>query len=386
MSKKYNIHIKKKVIADYNNGMLIKEIVSKYGLPRSTITDWVYKNKDIVDMHNHKYTKSKIDKYEEELRKKETIITIYEKLFSNHDVPLKCRLYVAEILYKEKFNVYLICNVLHVDKSKFYRYLKRKNTRVWFEKETELLTPLIIEIFTLSKGRFGPQKIKIKLEEKGFRVSQKKISSIMKTNKLVINRIRTKLVYPKKNKDYTIRNELKQNFNPDKPNVVWASDVTYIKVNDIDCYLCVIMDLFSRKAVGYMVSTTNTDSLTTRTFNKAYFERGEPQGLMFHSDRGSNYTSKKMKKLLKACGVKQSVSNTGNPYDNAVIESFFATFKKELINLKSYDTVAQLKIDVDEYMDYYNHYRPHRTLGNKTPSQFEDEYHERLNARKNWLN
>lgn len=142
------------------------------------------------------------------------------------------------------------------------------------------------------------------------------------------------------------------------------------------------MDLFSRKVVGYMVSTTNTDSLTTRTFNKAYFERGEPQGLMFHSDRGSNYTSKKMKKLLKACGVKQSVSNTGNPYDNAVIESFFATFKKELINLKSYDTVAQLKIDVDEYMDYYNHYRPHRTLGNKTPSQFEDEYHERLNARK----
>ncbi len=92
-----------------------------------------------------------------------------------------------------------------------------------------------------------------------------------------------------------------------------------------------------------------------------------------------------MKKLLKACGVKQSVSNTGNPYDNAVIESFFATFKKELINLKSYDTVAQLKIDVDEYMDYYNHYRPHRTLGNKTPSQFEDEYHERLNVTVNVL-
>ncbi len=146
--------------------MLIKEIVSKYGLPRSTITDWVYKNKDIVDMHNHKYTKSKIDKYEEELRKKETIITIYEKLFSNHDVPLKCRLYVAEILYKEKFNVYLICNVLHVDKSKFYRYLKRKNTKVWFEKETELLTPLIIEIFTLSKGRFGPQKNKDQIRRK----------------------------------------------------------------------------------------------------------------------------------------------------------------------------------------------------------------------------
>ena len=208
----------------------------------------------------------------------------------------------------------------------------------------------------------------------------------MKTNKLVINRIRTKLVYPKKNKDYTIRNELKQNFNPDKPNVVWASDVTYIKVNDIDCYLCVIMDLFSRKIISYLVSTANIDSLTTRTFRDAYFSRGEPQGLMFHSDRGSNYTSKKMKKLLKACEVKQSVSNTGNPYDNAVIESFFATFKKELINVKSFDTIVQLKQDIDEYIIFYNDYRPHRTLGDKTPSQFEDDYFqgnvEQANAQK----
>ena len=134
------------------------------------------------------------------------------------------------------------------------------------------------------------------------------------------------------------------------------------------------MDLFSRKIVGCMVSTTNTDSLTTRTFSKAYFGRGEPGELMFHGDRGSNYTSKKMEKLSKLYGVKQSCSNTGNPYDNAVIESFFATFKKELIKLKSHDTVAQLKIDVNEYMDYYNNYRPHRTIGNKTPSQFEEEY------------
>lgn len=196
----------------------------------------------------------------------------------------------------------------------------------------------------------------------------------MKANSLKINLVRTKLTYPKKNKGLYLHNALRQRFIQDKPNKVCVSDITFIKIDKITCHLCAIMDLFSRKIVGYMVSTANTDSLTTRTFSKANFDRGEPGELMFHSDRGSSYTSKKMKKLLKLYGVKQSCSNTGNPYDNAVIESFFATFKKELIKLKSYDTVARLKIDVNEYMDYYNNYRPHRTIGNKTPSQFEEEH------------
>ena len=375
MKKKYSSLIKQNVIHDYKQGMLIKEIMSKYSLPRSTITDWVYKGGERIDIHNRKYTRSKIEEYEKSLKEKQLIISIYERMLLDYEIPLVDRLTVADSLYKEKANMHIVCRVLNIERTKFYRYLEKKEKKTWFESETEIITPLIIEIFAKSKGRFGPQKIKIKLEEKGLKISTKKISRIMKDNQLTISRIKTKLSYPRKNRDCSIHNELKRNFNPQKPNEVWASDVTYIKVNDINCYLCIIMDLFSRKIVGYLLATTNNDSLTTRTFREAYFSRGEPEGLMFHSDRGSNYTSKKMKNLLKACGVKQSVSNTGNPYDNAVVESFFATFKKELINLKSYDTVMQLKQDIHEYMDYYNNYRPHRTLKNKTPSKYEDDYH-----------
>ncbi len=382
MASKYDKAIKQRVVFDYENGMLIKEIVDKYKIPRGTINEWVYSNKIRIDNHNKKYTKSEITILKETISKQNSTLKIYKRLKEALTIQDANLLNVAFGLYKDGYNVEHVCNTIGLDKAKFYRYLKNKDNLTWFEKETIEITPLIIEIFEKSKGRFGPQKIKIKLHEMGYDISQKKISKIMKKNSLVINQVKTKLTYPKKNKDLFLHNSLRQNFIQDMPNKVWVSDITFIKIDKITCYLCVIMDLFSRKAVGYMVSTTNTDSLTTRTFSKAYFDRGEPKGLMFHSDRGSNYTSKKMKKLLKFCGVKQSCSNTGNPYDNAVIESFFATFKKELINLKSYDTVAQLKIDIDEYMDYYNNYRPHRTLGNKTPSQFEDEYHERLNARK----
>lgn len=382
MASKYDKAIKQRVVFDYESGMLIKEIVDKYKIPRGTINEWVYSNKRRVDNHNKNYRKSEIVNFKNIISRQDTTLKIYKRLREAVSIPEDVLLKIAFELYKDGYNLTHLCNVIGLEKTKFYRYLKNKDKLTWFEKDTLKIIPLIIEVFEKSKGRFGPQKIKIKLHDMGYDISQKKISKIMKKNSLVINQAKTKLTYPKKNKDLFLHNSLRQNFIQDMPNKVWVSDITFIKIDKITCYLCVIMDLFSRKVVGYMVSTTNTDSLTTRTFNKAYFDRGEPKNLMFHSDRGSNYTSKKMKKLLKLCGVKQSCSNTGNPYDNAVIESFFATFKKELINLKSYDTVAQLKIDVDEYMDYYNNYRPHRTLGNKTPSQFEDEYHERLNVRK----
>lgn len=383
MKTKYDANTKQLAVKDYEEGMLIKELVEKYSVPRSTICEWVYKNKQRIDNHNRKYAKSEIDKLNTRLRELQTINEIYALSFTSAGVSYDTRLIVAKQLYEKGYNMHLVCKLIDIDRAKFYRYVKKEGKLTWFEKSTHELTPLIIRIFEMSKARFGPQKIKIKLHEIGYNASQKKISKIMKDNHLIINQIRTKLTYPKKNKDQYLHNTLRQQFIQEKPNKVWVSDITYIKISKMTCYLCVIMDLFSRKVVGYMLSTTNTDSLTTRTFGKAFFERGEPQDLLFHSDRGSNYTSKKMKKMLKACGVKQSCSNTGNPYDNAVIESFFATFKKELINLKAYDTFAQLKADIDEYMDYYNNYRPHRTLNNKTPSKFEQDYYEELSEPAN---
>lgn len=378
MCKKYDEKIKKDVVDDYNKGMLIKEISEKYGVPRSTVGEWIYLNAEKVDIHNNRYTESEFGMLKKQNKRQEMIIQTFETLLSTSLISEDAKLIACKEMYKQGNNMALVCKTLKIDKAKFYRYIDENKKPTWFKKKEDEITPLIKQIFEESKQRFGPQKIRIKLIELGYRVSEKRIREIMNNNDLKINMCVSKLIYPKPNKNKYRKNKLRRQFNQTTPNKVWVSDVTYIKVNDINCYLCVIMDLFSRKIIASIVSTTNSDSLTTRTFRKAYFDRNNPENLLFHSDQGANYTSKKMTKLLKTCNVQQSFSNPGTPYDNAVIESFFATLKKELISRNYYETIVQLKNDIAEYVDYYNNYRPHRKLGNKTPAEFEADYYSNL--------
>ena len=393
MSKKYNDGVKKNVVDDYEKGMLVKEIVEKYRIPRSTICDWIYQGKTRVNIHNKKYTLSQIDILKKKVIENEVKLNACIALIRKADISELTKLETCKELYSSGQSLNLIYPLFMIEKRKFYRFLKRESSMTQYKKKDIEITPLIKEIFEKSKGRFGPQKIKIKLEKTGYpNISQKKISQIMKDNNLLINAVKTKVIYQKGNKDTRLKNTLNRNFSVEEPNTVWVSDITYIKVNGINRYLCVIIDLFSRKIVGWKVSTTNSESLPINTFRKAFFDRGSPTNLLFHTDRGSNYTTNKLRNLLKACEVKHSFSNTGNPYDNAVIESFFATFKKELTNLKVYETVVELKQDVNEYMDYFNSYRPHRYLNNKTPDEFEAMYqkkslklnNDRLNKTNNY--
>lgn len=347
---------KHKTINDYKNGVNLDEISLNRNIPKSTIYKWIEEECSLSKKFN-------------DLNKK---IEIYRYLFELIKPDEESRLKTYKEFYLKNYGPKFLSQLLSIDKNKFYRYLNHKETML--EKYDATITPLIIEIFNKSERRFGPQKIKIKLEEKGYHVSERKISQIMKDNNLKIIKFTSKLVYPKGNHDKRLENKLQRKFIQDAPNKVWVSDVTYIKVSGLDVYLCAIMDLFSRKIVGYLVGTTNSESLILRTFRKAYFDRNNPENLLFHSDRGSNYTSIKLKKLLQICHVQQSFSNTGDPYDNAVIESFFSTFKKEAINGKEFEDIVSLKRAIDNYMNYYNSYRPHRTLNNQTPENFENLY------------
>ena len=167
-------------------------------------------------------------------------------------------------------------------------------------------------------------------------------------------------------------NLLKRHFFQNKPNKVWVSDFTEIKIGEAKFYLCAILDLFSRKIVAYRVSIKLDSSLCLLTFKDAYQSRGEPKDLLFHSDRGSQYTSLAFMDTLKALGVRQSFSDVGNPYDNAVMESFFATFKREEVHRKKYKDYDDLKASIDKYMVFYNDVRPHKSLNYLTPTKFED--------------
>ena len=143
-------------------------------------------------------------------------------------------------------------------------------------------------------------------------------------------------------------------------------------------YLCAIIDMFSRRVVGYRISRTASTRLVTTTFRDAYAERGNPKNLTFHSDRGGQYISDALSKLLQQFGVKQSFSATARPHDNAVAEAFFASFKKEEAYRREYTSEQSYRKSMAQYVQFYNELRPHRTLKYKTPQAFEEAYWARL--------
>ena len=170
-------------------------------------------------------------------------------------------------------------------------------------------------------------------------------------------------------------NHLQQKFNQKAPNLVWDSDFTYIKVNGKWYYLCIVMDLFSRKIIGWHIASKHDVELTMSAFKKAYQKRNVNYGLIFHSDQGSEYTAFSFRKLLDSKNIVQSFSKKGYPYDNACCESFFKYLKKNRVNRRSYRSLEELKLDIFDYIEnLYNNHLPHGSIGYKTPNEFEAEY------------
>ena len=185
----------------------------------------------------------------------------------------------------------------------------------------------------------------------------------------------------KKNDNETYTNHLQQQFRQKSPNLVWVSDLTYLKAGSKWYYLCIVMDLFSRKVIAWHISSRPDAELVITTFKKAYKKRNAPYGLMFHSDRGSQYTAFAFRQLLDSLNVVQSFSQKGYPFDNACCECFFKYMKKEETSRKTYHTLQELQLSVFEYIEgYYNSKRPHGTLGMLTPNEAESLYWEQTQA------
>ena len=173
------------------------------------------------------------------------------------------------------------------------------------------------------------------------------------------------------------QNILQQQFKVAEPNRVWVSDTTYFKVKDRCYYICVVIDLFSRKVVAHRISLKHSTYLTTSTLRRALKDRAYPQQLTFHSDQGCQYTSKAFRDLLRVNKIVQSFSRTGAPHDNAVAEAFFSALKKEELYRTNFKSEREFYECVDDYMVFYNTKRPHGTLAYKTPEKFEVAYQDK---------
>lgn len=279
-------------------------------------------------------------------------------------------------MYRLRFqhSIKTLCRVLSVNRSTYYKHFRKKPApRV---SENQHLKSMILHIYADYDKRLGAYKVqRILKRDYGISISPGRVYRLMGSMGLPKMSTR-KPKSPRRHADNgECPNHLRQQFAQDAPNLAWASDITYLKAGGKWYYLCVVIDLFSRKVVSWHLSGKADAALVMTAFRKAYENRHAPCGLMFHSDRGAQYTSSAFRQLLDSLDVVQSFSKKGYPFDNAVCESFFRYLKLEETGRRSYHTLNELYLSVFEYIEgYYNSRRPHGSLGYLTPDEAEAAY------------
>jgi len=277
-------------------------------------------------------------------------------------------------IYENKYTFRLenMCRVLKVSRSGYYAFLRRpESTR---NRSNAKLLNKIKEIFERSKQRYGFRRITAELHFLGFKCSKERVRRLMKKHNIRAKyRNKFKRTTNSNHKQPVAENLVNMDFDPKELNRLWAGDITYIWTREGWLYLSVILDLCSRRVISWKADKTMTETLVTETLSKAISFRKPDKGLIHHSDRGSQYASLKLRNILKENNINQSMSSKGNCYDNAAVESFFATLKKELIYRNYFYTREEAKQQIFEYIEiFYNRYRRHSKLNYLSPVQFEN--------------
>ncbi len=268
-----------------------------------------------------------------------------------------------------------MCQVLDVSKSGYYAWLKRMPSK---QKVRKLkLTAKITRIHVESRKIYGSPKSTQILHQKGEKISQKTVSNIMKENNLRSKTVKKyKATTNSHHKLPVYPNLLNQNFKVDAPGKAWVTDITYIWTRQGWLYLASVMDLFSRRIIGWAMDKRMTKELVITALRRAIGRQPPKPGLIHHSDRGAQYCSKDYQALLHKYSIIVSMSRKGNCYDNACIESFHSIIKKELIFHEDYRTREQAKASISSYIiSFYNFKRIHGSNNYMSPIAYEKQYY-----------
>lgn len=374
MKSKFTLEEKQAILERYlSKSESPTSIIKSVGISKSTLYKWLSDYRSAQSESTRKsLTLRNFNLLESKVKRLESIIEIIKKANVLPNAPLQQKLYVAEKLSSE-YSVHMICDALDIARGTYYNHvLRNKRDNTWYAKRREELRIQIREVFDENHQIFGAEKITAVLKRKGIKTSTKMVRELMRDMGLVSIRQVSKSLYTDETRKH--KNYLNQEFDPDAPNKVWVSDITYFKCNDKAYYICVIIDLYARKVIGYKVGKKNSTQLIKSTLKQAYESRLPASALIFHSDRGSNYCSKTLNDYIKSLGFVRSFSRPHIPYDNSVIESFFASMKREELYRKIYRTEADFYQAIDVYIAFYNMQRPHSKIQYKTPEQKEWEH------------
>jgi putative transposase len=267
-----------------------------------------------------------------------------------------------------------MCRMLQVSRQGFYQWRDRPPSQRQIDDAA--LTERIRRIHLGHGGRVGVRRVRDELRRAGVVCSHKRVHRLMRAAGL-------RGVHPRPYKRTTLPDRfdprladlVARDFAPRAPNLTWVGDVTYIKTWAGWAFCATVIDCYSRKVVGFALADHMRTDLIIDALRMAIIHRDPPAGVIFHSDRGAQYTSTEFRDFCRDNGVRPSVGRTGICYDNAVAESFFATLKKELIHTRPWPTIDKLRTAVFEYIEsYYNRRRRHSAIGYDTPIEYEQRY------------
>jgi transposase InsO family protein len=278
---------------------------------------------------------------------------------------------IADWADSKAYPVAFMCRELGVSRAGYYSW-RAGNVSQRARDDITLIT-LMRALHATARGNPGVRRLRAYLAASGHRVSHKRVWRLMKAAGLQGR-------HPKAWKRTTIHGEkpvpapdrIKRKFTANRANVRWCGDITYVRTWDGWAYVATVIDLYSRAIVGYAIADHMRTSLVTDALDMALTNRTPGPGVIFHSDRGTQYTSKDFDKYCRKNKIRRSLGRTGICYDNAVSESTFATYKKELIHTRPWPDIKTLKLETTDWIEnYYNTVRRHSTLGYLTPQEYE---------------
>ena len=274
-----------------------------------------------------------------------------------------------------QFRVRTMCRVLKVSSSGYYRWRSRPESR--HAREDRQLLVKIRAVHQQSRSTYGSPRVHAQLKQEGTDCGRKRVERLMRSEGLAAGRCRRfKVTTRSVSSRPAAPNHLNRQFRVDRPDQVWAGDITYLWTSEGWVYLSVLLDLCTKRVVGWAVSDRLTVDLALRALEMALGQRRPEQGLLHHTDRGSQYTSASYREELERRGVVVSMSRRGNCYDNAAAESFFSTLKGELAGYGQYQTRQQALSELFDYIElFYNRKRLHSSLGYLSPAEFERQKH-----------
>lgn len=274
--------------------------------------------------------------------------------------------------HKKTYSVILLCKCLKITRSAYYNWILNKNKSL--KNDDFKLISTVKNIFKSGKNTYGSRRMKIELNKAGIEIGRFKVRNLMKKLSLVVRFPKSFRFKSAKNCDKS-PNILNQNFTANAPNKVWSSDITYIKTTAGWTYLAIIMDLYSRQIIGYSYNNHMRTELITEALQMAYWRRKPANGLILHSDQGSQYCSNDYRKLLDNYKIIQSMNKAGRCTDNAPVERFFRSLKYEFLNYEQLANLEDTKYKILDYLAFYNGSRIHSYLGYKTPINFEQDFY-----------